>query len=74
LSADSTVSKRHNTSKKVTNKKITLSFLSNSNAGKFILIDTCRDIARKIQNKDITVQDIDKNLIAEELKSNHKQL
>lgn len=49
------------------NNKIIVNFLSNSNAGKLFLIDACKDIAKMVQNKDLMIQDIDKDLISKRL-------
>lgn len=56
------------------NNKIIVNFLSNSNAGKLILIDMCKDIAKMVQNKDLRIQDIDKDLITKRLTGNSKNI
>lgn len=56
------------------NNKIIVNFLSNSNAGKLFLIDACKDIAKMVQNKDLMIQDIDKDLISKRLTGNSKSI
>lgn len=55
------------TKKKHENKRITVNFLSNLNAGKLALIDIVKVIAEKIHKKDLKLQDINKDLISEKL-------